>query len=63
MARQWLQSQQFLPFLCNFAELSFLNQRWDLTFDTKNQLLDPKLVGFGSLNIKIGLELTKLWQY
>ena len=24
-------------------------------FDIKNQFLDPKLVGFGSLNVKIGL--------
>ena len=52
-----------LPFSCNFAELSFINQQWDLTFNSKNQFLDPKLVGFGSLNVKIGLELTKLLQY
>ena len=30
--------------------------------DTKNQFLDPKLVGFGILHIKIGLELSKLWE-
>ena len=39
------------------------NQQWDLTSDTKNQLIDPKIVGFGSLYVKIGRELTKLWQY
>ena len=48
---------------CDFADLSFKTQQLDLTFDSKNQFLDPKLVGFGSLNVKIGLELTKLWQY
>ena len=37
--------------------------QWDLTFDTKNEFLDLNLVGFGSLNVKIGRELTKLWQY
>ena len=49
--------------IADFAMLSFIHQQWDLTFDTKNQFLDPNLVGFGSLNVKIGLELTKLWQY
>ena len=37
--------------------------QWDLTFGTKNEFLDLNLVGFGSLNVKIGRELTKLWQY
>ena len=32
-------------------------------FDTKYQFLDPKLVGFGGLNVKIGAELTKLWLF
>ena len=45
----------FKPKNADFAKLSFINQQWDLTFDTKNQFLDPKLVGFGSLNVKIGL--------
>ena len=46
------------PNICNAH-----SQQWDLTFDTKNQFLDPELVGFGSLNVKIGLELSKLWYY
>ena len=56
------QNQQFFAILRNFAELSFINQLRNLTFDTKNQFLDPKLVEFGILNVKIGLELSKLWQ-
>ena len=40
-----------------------INEWCNFTFDTKNQFLDPKFVGFGSLNVKIKLELTKLWQY
>jgi hypothetical protein len=38
----------------DFAGFLWTNQQWDLTFDTKNQFLDPKLVEFGVLNIKIG---------
>ena len=44
----------------DFDKLSFTNQRWDLTFDTKIQFLDLNLVGFGGLNVKIGQELWKL---
>ena len=39
-----------------------INKGCNFTLDTKNQFLDPKLVRFGGLNVKIGLELTKLWQ-
>ena len=60
---QLVKVSNVLPFRATFAKLSFINQQWDLTFDSKNQFLDPKLVGFGSLNVKIGLKLWKLWQY
>ena len=57
-----LEAEKMVHGCCNFAKLSFINKQWDLNFDIKNQFLDPKLVGFGSLNVKIGLELWKLWK-
>ena len=48
---------------CDFADLSFKTQQLDLTFDSKNQFLDPKLVRFGCLNVKIGRDMTKLWHF